>query len=91
MPDSLSMREAREMLTRLPEMLAGEAEPHAITITRRGEPVLVVLPYDFYESLVETMEIMGDPSMMDALRQGIADIAAGRTISLSDLEEQLGR
>ena len=34
----------------------------------RTEPVLAVMPWDLFESIVETLEIMGDMDMMDALR-----------------------
>ncbi len=46
----------------------------AIKITRHGKPVLAVLSWDLYESVVETMEIMSDPEMMAAFRQGVKEM-----------------
>jgi prevent-host-death family protein len=86
--EDLNITEARKRLTNLPEDLA--ETPRAIRITRKGEPVLAVLPWEFYESLLETLEIMGDPELMDSLRKGVEDIKAGRLHSVEDIEKELG-
>ena len=52
----IPMAQARGMLARLPEKLT--EEERAVAVTKRGKPVLVVIPWDLYESIVETMEIM---------------------------------
>jgi prevent-host-death family protein len=84
------MSEARQQLTRLPEQLADAHNEAAVTVTRHGEPVLAVLPYDLYESIMETLEIVGDPELMQALRQSIKEIEAGQTVSLDELDKRLG-
>lgn len=90
MAQSLSMSEAREQLTRLPEQLAETPGTGAVTITRHGEPVLAVLPYDFYESIMETLEIVSDPGELASVRAGLQDIVEGRTVSLAEAERRLG-
>ncbi len=77
---TLSIGEARDRLTRLPEELAQADHPEAITVTRRGEPVLAVLSWEFYEALMETLDILGDPEQLELLRQGIRDVSDGRTV-----------
>jgi len=89
MPDTLSMSEARERLTRLPEELAGNPEADAIAITRHGKPVLAILPWDLYESIRETLDIMGDPELMATLREGIGQASAGRTTPWEAVKDQL--
>ncbi len=84
----ISMTQARAMLGRLPEMLA--KENRAVVITRRGKPVLVVIPWDLYESIMETMEIMEDAEMMDGIRQGIEDMREGNLVSHEKVMEGLG-
>ena len=84
----IPMTQARAMLGRLPEMLA--KENRAVVITRRGKPVLVVIPWDLYESIMETMEIMEDAEMMDGIRQGIEDMREGNLISHEKVMEGLG-
>ncbi|MGH2507605.1 MAG: hypothetical protein ACRDHZ_09430, partial [Ktedonobacteraceae bacterium] len=41
------------------------------------------------ESLQETLEIMKDPELMAAIRQGMQDIEQGRTIAFEDVEKEL--
>jgi antitoxin YefM len=90
MTRTLSIAEARERLTRLPEEFAAHPDEGALSVTRRGEPVLAVLPWETYEALIETMEIMGDPDLWADLRAAAQDLASGKTVSLDDLEAQLG-
>lgn len=78
---------ARAMLTQLPELLS--EENRAIALTRRGKPVLAVMPWDLFESIVETMEIMGDAEMMTALRKGVRDLQEGNLVSLEDAKKAL--
>ncbi len=86
----LSMAEAREQLTRLPEILSEDDETAAATITRHGKPVLAVLPWDVYESIVETLAILSDTELMTSVREGIADADEGRVIALDDALAELG-
>jgi len=83
----ITISEARQALTALPELL--DKHPGTVAVTRRGKPVLAVLPWDLYESILETMEILGDEEMMAAIRQGMEDIKAGRTMSLDEFKRRL--
>jgi antitoxin YefM len=80
---------ARDRLTSLPEELA--EEPGAIAVTRRGEPVLAILPWDLYESIVETLEILGDEDLMAALRQSIKEVSEGKTVPWDRAKQELNR
>lgn len=88
MSTTMSISEARDQLTRLSDELARSHE--AVTVTRRNEPVLAILPWDLYEVIMETLEVMSDVDLMAALRQSVEDIAVGRTLSLDELERDLG-
>lgn len=80
--------EARKNLTKMPEKL--KKRPGVIEITRRGEPVLAVLPWELYESIMETLEIMADEGMMKTLRQGIKEMKEGKGIPLEKLKKEIG-
>jgi prevent-host-death family protein len=69
---------ARDQLTTLPERLA--AEDTAIAVTRRGRPVLAVMTWDLYESIVETLEILGDPELLSQLRRAVTDVDEGHLV-----------
>jgi antitoxin YefM len=87
MRKELPITEARHALTSLPERLA--EDPGTVAITRRGKPVLAVMPWDLYESIAETLEIMGDDELMAALRQGIKEIEAGKGVSWQQVKREL--
>lgn len=86
--EHIPMVKARAMLTQLPERLS--EENRAVALTRHGKPVLAVMPWDLFESILETMEIMGDPEMMAAFRRGVKDAQEGNLISLEEVEAKLG-
>ncbi|HEU0186131.1 MAG TPA: type II toxin-antitoxin system Phd/YefM family antitoxin [Blastocatellia bacterium] len=71
--------EARDRLTSLPEEFA--EEPGTIAVTRYGEPALAILPWDLYESIMETLEILRDEEMVAALRQSIKEVSNGQVVS----------
>ena len=66
----LTISEARTEFLDLPEKLARQPE-RAVIITRRGHPVLAVLPWELYESIVEALEVLSDSELMAELRESI--------------------
>ncbi len=85
----LTISVARKKFLELPERLAREPE-RAITITRRGRPVLAVMPWEFYESIVETLDVLSDPEMVSALRESLEDLKHGRLLSNEETKKRLG-
>lgn len=85
--NDLSMAKARESLTSLPEMLADEQR--VVAVTRRGKPVLAIMDWEFYESLLETLEIMNDPDLMKSLRKSIRQLQEGKTIPWETVKAEL--
>jgi PHD/YefM family antitoxin component YafN of YafNO toxin-antitoxin module len=47
------------------------------------------MPWDLYESIAETLEIMGDDELMAALRQGIKEIEAGKGVPWPQVKRAL--
>jgi prevent-host-death family protein len=85
----LTITEARKAFLDLPEQLAKDPE-HALSVTRHGEPVLAVLPWELYESLVETLDILDDPALMAVLRASLKDVEQGRLLSHEEAKRRLG-
>ena len=48
-----------------------ERRDDAVTITRNGKPIAVIVSKDEYESWQETIEIMRDQNFMEEIRKGI--------------------
>ena len=86
---TLSIMEARKQLTSLPETLFHDGQPDVLEITRRGKPVLAVLPWELYEVISETLEIMGDKELMAQLRQSIQEMDSSKLITWQDAKQEL--
>jgi PHD/YefM family antitoxin component YafN of YafNO toxin-antitoxin module len=85
--EQMSIAKARAMMSQLPEILSSENQ--AMAVTRRGKPVMAMMSWDLFESIMETMDIMGDPDLMTALRRSIEDIRADRLIPLEQVKSEL--
>ncbi|HWC13870.1 MAG TPA: type II toxin-antitoxin system Phd/YefM family antitoxin [Actinomycetota bacterium] len=78
--------EARANLTELLDDVEDRQEH--VLITRNGRPSAVMLSADEYESLEETLEILQDKDLIEALRKSEDDVRAGRLTSLEDLRKR---
>jgi antitoxin YefM len=59
-----------EVKTRLPELMSGVAErEEEIVITRNGKPAAVLVNYDEYERLKDTLDVLSDPVLMKQIAQ----------------------
>jgi predicted transcriptional regulator len=48
------------------------------------------MPWELFESILETLEIMGDPELMAALRRGIKEAQEGKLVPLEEVKSNLG-
>jgi antitoxin YefM len=83
----ISIAKARDQLTTLPEKL--NERPGTLAVTRRGKPVLALMPWELYESIIETLAIMGDQELMGCLRLAIQEVAEGKTIPWEQVKKEL--
>ncbi|WP_299402480.1 type II toxin-antitoxin system Phd/YefM family antitoxin [Acaryochloris sp. IP29b_bin.148] len=86
MPKFLTITETRKQLLNLPEQLSDEP----VIITKHGKPAMVALAYEQFESLMETLDVLSDSDLMDALRQSVSQAQKGETIALEDAIARLG-
>ena len=84
----IPIAKVRNKLTSLPQQLRQSHD--TITVTRRGKPVLAILPWEEYESITETLEIMSDKRLMTVLRQGINELKAGKAIAWEEAIKKIG-
>ena len=52
--------------------------------------MLVVMPWEFYESLVETLDVLSDPEMVSALRESLEDRKRERLYNHAEAKRRLG-
>ena len=90
MTRTLPMMEARKQLTSLPETLRHDGDIDVMEITRRGKPVLAVMPWELYDAIAETLEVMGDKELRAQLRQSIEEMQTGQAIPWDEAKRDLG-
>ncbi|MDP4011742.1 MAG: type II toxin-antitoxin system Phd/YefM family antitoxin [Candidatus Roizmanbacteria bacterium] len=88
MIQTLPITEARKDLTSLVNDAKNKLDEYVITVN--GSPAAVLISAAEYDSWKETMEIMADPTLMAAIREGEEDIKAGRYYDWEDVKKELG-
>ena len=76
-----------EVKTKLPALVKGVAQrDDEIVITRKGRPAAVLLSMDEYEGLLETLDILSDPKLVQQLKRSEAYFRrGGKGVTLDDL------
>lgn len=59
----------------------------AVALTENGEPTAVVLSYDTFAGLLETMEILADNDTVRQLALAVDDVRHGRVVEVENLDE----
>jgi prevent-host-death family protein len=76
---------------RLSEYVSEVERTHQrVTITRHGHPAAVLISADDLAAIEETLEILGTPGAAEAIKEGLADAAAGRFTDSDALKSRYG-
>lgn len=89
MKQTMTMSTAQASLNDLPKKLARPSKRAGVKVTQKGKPVLAILDWEYFESLLETLEILGDEEQMKAFREGIKEGEEGKEISWEDAKRDL--
>ena len=84
----LTTVDARRELTRLPEKLG--ASPATVAVTRRGKPVLAIMTWEDYQSIMETLDVLSDGDATEQLRRSINEVKEGKQIPWQQAKDRLG-
>lgn len=76
-----------EVKTKLSELVVTvERRDEAVTITRNGKPIAIIISKDEYDGWQETVEILRDAKLMKEIRKGIQSLKrTKRRYTLNDL------
>ncbi len=85
----MSIAEARDKLTTLPAHFEQNPDREVVMVTRHNKPVLAIMPWDLYDTLIETLEVIADPDLMAQLHQSISEANAGESISWMEAKSRL--
>lgn len=89
MTKTLSITKAREELTALVNNVQEKLDEYVITVN--GSPAAVLMSTAEYESWKETMDILSDPQLMKAIKQGEEDIKNGRVYDWEGVQNKTNR
>jgi len=78
MTSTYNMREAQANLTKLCR------HGRRFVISNRNRPVVVGLPIEDFEALMETLDVLADPAAMKAVQAARAGKTKYRTLDLAD-------
>ncbi len=68
-----------EVKTRLPALVYGiEEREEESVVTRNGKPAAVLVNYDEYERLKDTLDVLSDPELMKQIGQSKSAYAKGQ-------------
>jgi len=88
MAKTIPFTEARSRLSELLDDI--ERRHEHVVITRNGRPAGVLIPAAELEAIEETLEILQDEDLMQALRESEDDVRAGRLSTISEVRRELG-
>ena len=86
--ETLPLADVKNRLSEVVDRVASQND--RVTITRNGRPAAVLMSPDDLESLEETLSVLSNPRELARLRRGLADLDAGRAVSLATLKADLG-
>jgi len=86
---TMKITEARQKFTQFPKIFASQPRMGAVEVESHGHPVLAVLSWETYESLLETLEVMSDPGLMKSLRKSIQEAKSGKTLPWASVKAKL--
>ena len=80
---TLPVTEARKKFTELIKDVENMMERYLIT--RRGKPAAVIINAEEFDSLLETVRILEDQSLLAKLRRAREDVKAGEVYSYEEI------
>ncbi|MBI2032131.1 MAG: type II toxin-antitoxin system Phd/YefM family antitoxin [Candidatus Levybacteria bacterium] len=87
MIQTLPVTKAREELTQIVDNAKNRLDEYIITVN--GVPAAVIMSHAEFESWKETTEILSDPTLMKAIREGEKDIKKGKYVTWEELKKEL--
>ena len=85
---TLSISEARKNIFEIAEEVQ---KPGAYyTLTEKGMPKVVILSADGFDNLLDDLDIMSDPGLMDRIRRSEEEVKKGNYITWDELKKELG-
>lgn len=90
MNKTINILETGANLADISEEMSKTKKPGTLKVTKGRKPVLAIMPWNLYEGLIETLEILSDKEFMVSLREGIKEADEGKGIPWDKAKKELG-
>jgi len=87
MVNTISVRQLRPKLADVLDAVHDRLDRYIIT--KRGRPEAVMMSIEDYESILETLDIVSDKSLMRRIKKAERDLKQGKGISLERVRKEL--
>lgn len=84
---TINVSEAKDRLSQLVKETAETTKPVIISVNGRKEVVLISM--EEYDSLMETIEILKDQSLVKKIASSLEDIRKGDVVKFDDIKEDV--
>lgn len=83
----MSITTARVKFTQIGDLFTKKHE--AIQVTKYGQPYMAIIPWEKYEALKETREILEDPKLVSKLVKGISEAVKDKKMTAAQIRRKL--
>ncbi len=85
MLEAVPITQARQNFMPLIERVGGEK--YKFMVTRQGKPVAVVLSYEEYSRMVDTLLLSLDSKFVERVKRGLREIRQGKMVPFPDVSD----
>ena len=83
---TINLSDAKDRLSQLVKETAETTRPVVITVNGRNQVVLISM--DEYESLMETIDILKDQTLVKKIMASMTDIQKGNVVDFDDIRKE---
>jgi antitoxin YefM len=89
MTHTITLKALRPGLPKVANAIASKYDRYIVT--KRGNPVMMLINPEDFDGLLETIEILSDKTALKRIKKARKEAQAGKTITLADLKRRLER
>ncbi len=89
MTHTITLKALRPGLPKVANAVASKYDRYIVT--KRGNPVMMLISPEDFDGLLETIEILSDKTALKRIKKARKEAQAGKTTSLADLKRRLER
>ncbi|MDD5072894.1 MAG: type II toxin-antitoxin system Phd/YefM family antitoxin [Candidatus Nanoarchaeia archaeon] len=89
MTHTITLKALRPGLPKVANAIASKYDRYIVT--KRGNPVMMLINPEDYEGLIETIEILSDKTALRRIKKARKEAESGKTVTLAELRRRIER